>query len=141
LSKRQKCSGPSFWDLFVLSTVMSVSATIAARAAMRYRRFAISGASMQPALEPGDWVLVDEKAYRRRLPRRGHIVVAADPRDPARHLVKRVAGVDLHRQVQLAGDNPDESTDSRHFGPVPANTVRGRVRWRYWPPGRVGAVI
>lgn len=120
---------------------MSVSATIAAQAAMRYRRFAISGASMQPALEPGDWVLVDEKAYRRRLPRTGHIVVAADPRDPERHLVKRVAGVDLHRQVQLAGDNPDESTDSRHFGPVPASTVRGRVRWRYWPPGRVGTVV
>lgn len=141
MSKRKKSSGPSFWDLVLFSTVMSVSATVAAQAAIRYRRFAISGDSMQPALAPGDWVLVDEKAYRRRLPRRGHIVVASDPRDSDRHLVKRVAGVDLHRQVQLLGDNPDESTDSRHFGPVPANTVRGRVRWRYWPLGRFGAVV
>lgn len=140
MNKRKNPSGPSFWDLVLLSTVMSVAATVGAQAAMRYRRFAISGASMQPALEAGDWVLVDEKAYRRKLPRPGQIVVAADPRDPDRHLVKRVSGVDLHRQVTLAGDNLQESTDSRHFGPVPATSVRGRVRWRYWPLGRVGTV-
>ncbi len=138
---RRTSNGPSFWELLLLSTAMSLAATLAAQAATRYRRFAISGDSMQPALEPGDWVLVDERAYRRKLPRRGHIVVAPDPREPERRLVKRVAGVDLHRQVQLLGDNPDESTDSRHFGPVPANTVRGRVRWRYWPLGRFGAVV
>lgn len=137
---KEKAKGPSFWDLALVSTLMSVSATFAVQVAMRYRRFAISGNSMEPALEPGDWVLVDERAFRRALPRRGQIVIAVDPRDARRHLVKRVDSVDLHRQVTLAGDNAVASTDSRHFGPVPASAVRGRVRWRYWPLGRVGAV-
>ncbi|MGE0600313.1 MAG: nickel-type superoxide dismutase maturation protease [Dehalococcoidia bacterium] len=108
--------------------------------ARRYRRFEVSGESMLPALEAGDWVLVDEHAYRARMPRRGHIVVAPDPREPERLLIKRIAAVDLHGDVQLAGDNWAESTDSRAFGPVPAATVIGRVRWRYWPVGRAGKV-
>ena len=95
---------------------------------------------MLPALRPGDWVLVDEHAYRTRLPRRGHIVVAADPREPARHLVKRVTAVDLHGNIRIEGDNADESTDSRSFGAVPRENLRGRVRWRYWPAKRIGAV-
>ena len=96
---------------------------------------------MEPALEPGDWVLVDERAYRRKLPRRGHVVIAKDPRDPDRNLVKRVAQVDLHGGVRIEGDNPAESTDSREFGPVAPENVVGRVRWRYWPPGRAGTVV
>jgi nickel-type superoxide dismutase maturation protease len=96
---------------------------------------------MLPALAPGDWVLVDEHAYRGNLPRRGHIVVAADPRDPDRHLVKRVSTVDLHGNIRIEGDNRDESTDSRHFGAVPRSNIIGRVRWRYWPARRAGAVV
>lgn len=138
---RAKRGRPSFWALFFRSTVMAVAATLAVRAARRYRRFETSGRSMLPALEPGDWVLVDEFAYRGRLPRRGEIVVASDPREPGRDLVKRVSAVDLHGGVSLEGDNPDESTDSRQFGPVSASSVKGRVRWRYWPVGRAGAVV
>lgn len=96
---------------------------------------------MWPTLWPGDWVLVDEHAYGAGLPRRGHVVVAADPREPGRHLVKRVSAVDLHGQIRIEGDNRDESTDSRHFGAIPVAMVKGRVRWRYWPLNRVGTVL
>ena len=34
----------------------------------------------------------------------------------------------------VLGDNLDGSTDSRAFGPVPAEAVRGVVRAVYWPP-------
>jgi nickel-type superoxide dismutase maturation protease len=126
----------------IRSAVIAAVAGLAFRIARRFRRFAISGRSMLPTLSPGDWVLVDERAYQHgALPRRGHVVVAADPREPARHLVKRVAAVDLHGQVRLEGDNADESTDSREFGAVPVSNVKGRVRWRYWPMGRAGSVI
>ena len=96
---------------------------------------------MLPTLHAGDWVLVDEHAYRRKLPRRGHVVVASDPRELKRHIVKRVTAVDLHGAVRLEGDNAGESTDSRDFGAVPAKLVLGRVRWRYWPVGRAGTVL
>ena len=95
---------------------------------------------MVPALLPGDWVLVDEHAYRHRLPHRGDIVVASDPLEPNRTIVKRVTGIDLHGAIRLEGDNAEESTDSRQFGPVPAANLRGRVRWHYWPLGRLGSV-
>ena len=123
------------------SAVVVAALTAAYGVGRRFRRFAISGRSMVPALRPGDWVLVDEHAYRGRLPRRGHIVVATDPREPDRQLVKRVAAVDLHGNIRIEGDNAGESTDSRHFGAVPRENLRGRVRWRYWPARRIGAVV
>lgn len=122
----------------VLAVASQVAAALFAR---RYRRFAISGQSMTPTLSPGDWVLVDEHAYRTKLPERGDVVVLADPREPQRHLVKRITSVDLHGEVRVEGDNAAESTDSRHFGPVPAKMLIGRVRWRYWPSSKVGSVL
>jgi len=35
--------------------------------------------------------------------------------------------------VWLEGDNPLCSSDSRHFGPLPLSTLRGRVVMRLWP--------
>jgi signal peptidase I len=52
-------------------------------------------------------------------------------------MVKRVALVDGDT-VTLLGDNPDRSTDSRAFGPVNRERVRGRAVYRYWPVDRRG---
>jgi nickel-type superoxide dismutase maturation protease len=93
---------------------------------------------MEPTVSAGDWVVVDTEAYRRRMPRPGHVVLACDPREPSREIVKRVVQLDLHNDAWLEGDNPESSTDSRQYGPVPRRLVVGRVRWRYWPhPARV----
>ena len=35
--------------------------------------------------------------------------------------------------VWVEGDNPLYSTDSRHFGPLPISSLRGRVALRLWP--------
>ncbi|MBI2765855.1 MAG: nickel-type superoxide dismutase maturation protease [Chloroflexi bacterium] len=92
---------------------------------------------MVPTLAPGDYLIADRRAYRARVPRVGDIVLARDPREAARTLVKRVAAADGGR-VDLRGDNAGQSTDSRAFGRVEPGAVIGRVRWRYWPhPGRV----
>lgn len=42
------------------------------------------------------------------------------------------------RHYVLLGDNTVESLDSRHFGPVPAEEVVGRVWMVYWPWDRLG---
>ena len=69
--------------------------------------------------------------------RPGDIVAASDPRQPARPVLKRV--VDISREgVFLLGDNPEHSTDSRQFGPVPIRSVRGKAIYRYAPPARAG---
>ncbi len=38
------------------------------------------------------------------------------------------------------GDNRARSSDSRQWGPLPADTILGRVRWRIYPPTRVGGI-
>lgn len=35
--------------------------------------------------------------------------------------------------VWIEGDNPLESTDSRHYGPLPISALRGRIVLRLWP--------
>jgi len=101
-------------------------------------RVAIAGRSMEPALEDGDWVLVDPDAYRARGPRPGDLVLAPDPREPERVLIKRVAEVTPDGRLTILGDAPDASTDSRDFGTIAVADVRGRPWLRYWPAGRAG---
>lgn len=88
---------------------------------------------MEPALSGGDRLLV---IPLRRL-QRGDIVAARDPRQPARVIVKRVAGIDSGA-VELRGDNAPHSTDSRHFGWVARPLVIGRAVYRYHPIDRAG---
>ena len=94
----------------------------------------VRGRSMAPTLLPGDRLLVA------RLPaRRADVVLAADPREPGRELIKRVGALNRFG-VTLRGDNPAFSTDARTFGTVSAETIRWRVIWRYWPRSRFGAI-
>jgi signal peptidase I len=110
----------------------------------------VSEASMRPALEPGDWLLVDPTV--RSWPRRGSIVLV---REPASELlvVKRVAAgpgdvVRTHDgpillapdQAWLLGDDRSRSIDSRTYGAVPLDRLVARVWFRYGPLGRVGRV-
>jgi nickel-type superoxide dismutase maturation protease len=102
------------------------------------RRLEVTGDSMTPTLRPGDRVLVvgGLGPWRPR-PRTGDLVALADPRDPGRLIVKRVAAV-AGASVEVRGDNAAASTDSRHFGPVARAAVVGRVVYRYHPEERRG---
>jgi nickel-type superoxide dismutase maturation protease len=83
---------------------------------------------MLPTLSPSDRLLV----ARTHRPRKDDLVVIRDPRSPERLLAKRVVSADS-RHVIVRGDNPEASTDSRAFGPVPREWVVGIVLRRYWP--------
>ena len=89
---------------------------------------------MEPALRAGDWIVVSSL---RRPPRVGEIVLLRDPRKPERLVLKRVAAVSGGACTVL-GDQPEESTDSRAFGPVPLANVLGRALFRYGPITRMG---
>jgi nickel-type superoxide dismutase maturation protease len=91
------------------------------------RRVKVAERSMEPALRPGDWLLV----RRTRRIRPGQIVLARHPGRPDLLIVKRAA-----RRVDggwwLESDNPGAgATDSRRFGVVPAPLIEGRLLARY----------
>ena len=96
---------------------------------------------MVPTLAPGDRVVVLRGigSWRPAI-RVGDLVALADPRDPRRTMIKRVAGFEAAR-VLVSGDNEAFSTDSRHFGPVDAGGLRGRVIFRYHPEHRRGRFV
>lgn len=114
---------------------------------------------MVPAIEPGDWLLVDPTTSR--WPRRGSVVVFREPESGVLAL-KRVAARPGDR-VAFAGGylvmGPDEAwltadattaattgagygppVDSTRFGPVPIELLVGRAWFRYGPIGRIGRI-
>ena len=119
----------------VRALVWPVAAVVVFLAARRWLDVVeVRGRSMSPTLQPGDRLLV-----MRIRPRAGAVAVAADPREPARELIKRVARID-GAGTHLRGDNPGASTDARTFGSVPGESVRWRAVWRYWPIRRAGRI-
>ena len=97
---------------------------------------------MRPTLLPGDWAL----AGRARRVRVGAVVVLEHPGRPGFELVKRVVAVGgaplpsspplEPGQAWVQGDALDASTDSRSFGPVGPEALRGTVLLVWWPPQR-----
>jgi nickel-type superoxide dismutase maturation protease len=125
LSRRRRWLPPG--PLALSGALLVVGGTLI----LAVERLQIVGGSMRPTLEPGDRVLV----LRFARPRAGDLVALRDPRKPERIVVKRVASVE-GVALTVLGDNSDASTDSRHFGPVSRDLVRGRVVFRYAPEGR-----
>jgi nickel-type superoxide dismutase maturation protease len=98
------------------------------------RRIYVADTSMQPALRPGDRLLV----WRSRRIKSGDIVVFRDPEAPGTLLIKRVVSITSDDRLDVRGDNPNVSRDSRHFGTVPKALVLGRAAYRYLPAARRG---
>ena len=121
-----------------------LSLCAAAYGFLRWRPFRVevSGSSMRPTLEPGDWALATVPGRVRP----GDVVVIEHPERTGFEMVKRVVrtsneraadGIQVIGYVWVEGDDPASSTDSRAFGAVPLALVRGRVRLVWWPPARV----
>jgi len=98
-------------------------------------RVAVAERSMEPALRPGDWLLVWRGIRPGRPPRirPGQMVIARHPARTDLLLVKRATA----RRPDgwwLESDNSAAAgvVDSRSFGPVPAGLIQGVVLGRYW---------
>jgi nickel-type superoxide dismutase maturation protease len=100
------------------------------------KRVLVEGPSMLPTLRPRQRLIVATRAYRRRAPKIGHIVLVSHPQRTMT-LIKRVVGPVKDGKVHVRGDNPAASTDSDHFGPVSVESLKGRVLFSYWPLRRI----
>lgn len=124
--------------VLVLLAALLLRATVA-------EPFLVPGGSMAPTLLDGDVVLVSRLAYGLKLPfggrtlvplaspRRGDVVVFADPRDPARLLARRVVGVEgdlveLHQQQLYVGGVPQPRQAAGEWSYDERDPATGTIR-------------
>jgi signal peptidase I len=55
--------------------------------------FIVSGSSMVPTFENGEYLIVDEISYRLNEPRRGDVIVFRYPKDTSKFFIKRIIGL------------------------------------------------
>ncbi len=55
--------------------------------------FIVSGASMEPTFDNGQYLIVDELSYRLDTPKRGDVVIFRYPKDPTQYFIKRIIGL------------------------------------------------
>ncbi|XP_057317127.1 mitochondrial inner membrane protease subunit 1-like [Hydractinia symbiolongicarpus] len=124
----------------------------------------LTGPSMIPTFNKtcsNNVVITEHISTRWDMLEKGDVVISKSPVDPNSFVCKRIAakagdkvarGDGMYGQspnkyikiprghVWLLGDNPDNSTDSREYGPVPLGLMRGRVCFKIWPLNEFGPV-
>ncbi len=97
----------------------------------RRKRFRVTGHSMQPLLQPGSEILINPHAYRQSPPQINDLVVVTHPHKSNLEIVKRIVAIREDNSYFIQGDNLSYSTDSRNFGTVAFNLIRGKVTSRF----------
>lgn len=64
-----------------------------------FQPFVVTGDSMLPTFQDGNYLIVDEFSYHLRDPGRGEVVVLRFPRDPSQFFIKRIVGLPGERIV------------------------------------------
>ncbi|XKL66624.1 hypothetical protein PGB90_010044 [Kerria lacca] len=103
------------------------------------------GPSMEPTLSSNDVIVTEHLSPMFKKFNYGDIVVSKSLNNPKEFVCKRIIGLPGDRiyfnkiqivpngYVWLEGDNRENSTDSREYGPVPQGLITGRVICKIWP--------
>lgn len=79
------------WE--VLEVVLVAVVTVFLIRSFLVQPFLVSGASMEPNFSTGNYLLIDEIAYRFREPQRGEVIVFKYPENPSIYYIKRIVGL------------------------------------------------
>ena len=92
----------------------------------------VTGASLEPIYQEGDFVLISKIPFFFKRVREGDVIVFRHEVYGA--LIKRIERIDPQQAgYYVLGTRPD-STDSRIFGIVPQKDVLGKVIWHISKP-------
>ncbi len=79
------------WDL-IKFTIIALAIVIPIRMFIA-QPFVVSGDSMLPTFQNGEYLIVDQLSYLRGEPSRGDVIVFHYPKDPSKFFIKRVIGL------------------------------------------------
>lgn len=89
--KNQEKQGSFFGELFKFA-IIAVVIVLPIRMYIA-QPFIVSGASMEPTFEHGEYLIVDEISYRFISPERGDVIIFRFPEDPSKFFIKRIVGL------------------------------------------------
>lgn len=134
----------SIWDT-VKFTIIAILIILPIRLWVA-QPFIVSGASMEPTFDNGDYLFIDSLSYHFNKPQKNDVIIFRYPLSPSKFFIKRVIGLPKEtiefdgKEITLKegeyfviGDNRQVSSDSRVWGPVPENLIVGRAFLRLWP--------
>lgn len=55
--------------------------------------FIVSGASMEPTFDTGQYLIIDRLTYRFEEPKRGEVIIFKYPENPSKYFIKRIIGL------------------------------------------------
>lgn len=84
-------SGQSFWELFKFA-IIALAIVVPVRMFIA-QPFVVSGSSMVPTFENGEYLIVDEISYILGEPSRGDVVIFRYPNDTKKFFIKRIIGL------------------------------------------------
>lgn len=93
-----------------------------------FQPFVVTGDSMRPNFQNGNYLIIDELTYRFREPSRGEVLVLRFPNDPSQFFIKRIVGLPGDRIVIENGhvtifnqEHPDGTTLDEKY--LPSNNI------------------
>jgi signal peptidase I len=81
-----------FWSEIIRFTLFALIIVLPIRLFIA-QPFIVSGASMDPTFETGEYLIVDQLSYRLSNPNRGEIVIFKYPKDESKYFIKRIIGL------------------------------------------------
>jgi signal peptidase I len=89
--ENKKSFAQSVWELLRF-TLLALAIVIPIRLFI-VQPFIVSGSSMYPTFENGDYLIIDEVSYRLGEPKRNEVVVFRYPQNPKKFFIKRIIGL------------------------------------------------
>jgi len=97
----EKFTKQSFWELLRFA-VIALVIVIPFRIFIA-QPFIVSGSSMVPTFENGEYLIIDEISYRLEEPKRNDVVVFKYPNDTSKFFIKRIIGLP-NETIDIKGD-------------------------------------
>lgn len=88
----EKKKGANFFIEVLKFTVLAVIIIVPFRLYIA-QPFIVSGASMDPAFETGEYLIVDQVSYKFEHPPRDSVVIFKYPKDQTKYFIKRIIGL------------------------------------------------